>query len=152
MPICIKYLYLKIRWQRPRWLSGEESTDQCKKHRLLPGLVRSHMLRGNWARESQFLSKSCTAQEVKLLKRVLSRAWAARQEKPPQWEACTLQPEWSPLSRTREKTLKQWRQSTWNKYIFKIIMWFFIINFRYVLINKPPNLLFYSTKKILNQD
>ena len=151
MPICIKYLYLKIRWQRPRWLSGEESTDQCKKHRLLPGLVRSHMLRGNWARESQFLSKSCTAQEVKLLKRVLSRAWAARQEKPPQWEACTLQPEWSPLSRTREKTLKQQSQNRKLIY-FKNHNVIFIINFRHVLINKLQNLLFYSTKKILNQD
>ena len=37
---------------------------------------------------------------------------------------CTATREWPPLARTREKTLKQWRYSTGNKYIFKIIMWF----------------------------
>ena len=49
---------------------------------------------------------------------------------------CTATREWPPLARTREKTLKQWRYSTGNKYIFKIIMWFLsLILGMYLLIN-----------------
>ena len=49
---------------------------------------------------------------------------------------CTATREWPPFARTREKTLKQWRYSTGNKYILKIIMWFLSsILGMYLLIN-----------------
>ena len=52
----------------------------------IPGLGRSHMLRGNEAHAPQLQKPECP------------RACALQQEKPPQWEARTLQPESSPCS------------------------------------------------------
>ena len=63
-----------------------------------PGPGRSHMPQSNWARVPQLLSLCSTAREPQLLspratttEARVPRARAPQQEKPPQWEARTLQ-------------------------------------------------------------
>ena len=59
------------------------------------------MPRGSQAQAPELLSLSSRAQEPQLLS---PGAHAVQQEKPPQWEACALQLERSPmLTPTREK-------------------------------------------------
>ena len=48
----------------------------------------------------------------------------------------TASREWPPLARTRETTLKQWSQSTGNKYILKLIMWFLSLVLAMYLLTK----------------
>ena len=51
----------------PWWLSGEESTCQCKRHDSIPGSGRSHVSRRNYACVPQLLSLYSGAQEPQLL-------------------------------------------------------------------------------------
>ena len=59
-----------------------------------PGLGRSHMPWSNWAHAPQLLSPRATTTEA-----CMPRAQALQQEKPPQWEAHTLQPRVAPTHR-----------------------------------------------------
>ena len=83
------------------WLSGKETTCQCRRHRFHP-----------WSRKIPHASEPLfwsAAQELQLL-----TPWSpgahAPQEKPPKGEACTPQLESSPHSlQAREKSVQQQR-------------------------------------------
>ena len=60
----------------------------------ISGLGRSHMPQSNKAREPQLLSPCATPTEARS-----PRARAPQQEKPPQWEALTLQRRVAPARR-----------------------------------------------------
>ena len=78
---------------------------------LIPDLRKSHMPQSNSAHEPQLLSLCSKAWEPQLLspratttETQAPRACPLKQEKPPQWEAHTPQPESSPYSLQLEKS------------------------------------------------
>ena len=88
----------------PWWLSGKESTCQCRRHGSVPGLGRS-ICRG----VTKPMSDNYWAHVPQLIKPKYPRHHAPQQEKPPQWEAHALQLK----SRLKKrKPAQQWRPST----------------------------------------
>ena len=102
--LCVKNWYLGLPW----WLSGKESTCQCRRHRFDPWSRKiphsSEQLKpvhhSYWTREPELLSP-----HAQLLKPTSPRACALGQEKPPQWKARALQLESSLRLLQLEKSL-----------------------------------------------
>ena len=95
------------------WLSGKESTCQCRRHGLDPWSrqdstcrrVTKPVCRNYRACALEPRSHNYWAHMPQLLKPVCPRACALQQEKPHQWEAFTLQLKNSPSLRQLEKSL-----------------------------------------------
>ena len=104
----------------PWWLSGKESTCQCRRRRFNPWSGRiPHAAEqlSPWTTtvESALESRNhnCWAWVAQLLTPTLPRACVPHQEKTPHWEACTPRLESSPYSPQLEKSLhsnKDWAQ------------------------------------------
>ena len=87
------WMIKELKWGIPRWLSGKESTCQCRRHRLDPSLGRLHMPWRNCACAPQLLNPHSRAQQAQLLKPACPRAHAPQRESSPllvtKWEkAC----------------------------------------------------------------
>ena len=85
----------------PWWLSGKESACQFRRHGFNP-----------WSGKNPLATDPTCVMCVPQLLGLCSRTWplcpkacAPQQEKPPQWEACTLQLESSPCSPQLKKSL-----------------------------------------------
>ena len=82
----------------PRWLSGKESTCQCRRHRFDPYQEDPTFHRATqpvhhnyWACALESGNHNYWTQALQLLKLTCFRACALQQERSPQWEACTPQ-------------------------------------------------------------
>ena len=64
----------------------------------IPGLERFHTPQGNWANEPQLLSPCAATSEAHR-----PRAHTPQQDKPPQWEALTLQQRVAPTHHNQRK-------------------------------------------------
>ena len=95
------------------WLRGKEPTCQCRRHRFHPWSRKiPHCEKQPSARITAEPLFCSTAQELQLLMPFRPGAHAP-QQKPPQREACTPQPESSPQApQTREKPVQQQRLKT----------------------------------------
>ena len=123
-----QHVSLKMGHMRASWrLSSKESTCQCRRHMFDP-----------WAKKIphavEQLSPCATTiepvlsrvRELQLWKPSSPRACALQQEKPPEWEAHTLQLESSPHSLQLEKSLHSNQDSVQpkiNKYSFFFFKW-----------------------------
>ena len=69
-PSLKHYFLIAKYWEQyglPRWLSGKESTCQCRRQGLIPDLRRSHIPRSNQVPAPQLLSLCSRAREPQLL-------------------------------------------------------------------------------------
>ena len=88
-----KYWNKKIVIGLPWWLSGRESTCQCRIHgldpwsRKIPHAMEQLTLS---ARAPGPRNRNYRAHTLQLLKPMCPKACALQQEKPPQWEACAM--------------------------------------------------------------
>ena len=97
----------------PWWLSGKESICQCRRHGFDPlsgkiphawEQLSPWVATVEWACALEPKSRNYWAHVLQLLKPVCPKAQALQEEKPPQWEACTLLLESSPCLLQLEKS------------------------------------------------
>ena len=97
-PRIIQMFHLKVIQGLSWWLSGKESTWQCRRHRCNPWVPEDPSCHGatkpvyhNYrARTLESVSHSYRAHMPELLKSLCPTAHAQQREKPPQWEAYEL--------------------------------------------------------------
>ena len=105
----------------PWWLSGKESTCQYQWHGLDPSSRKIPTCYGAtkavdhsyWACALEPRNHNYWTYVLQLLKPKSLKAYALQQEKPPQWEVCTLQLGSSPCSlQLEKKPMQQQRPRT----------------------------------------